>query len=377
MSPYGRIRWRFQFRLATLFLAIAVVSAALGIRSWREHQYRIQLAAINVLGKTGQIGIGRGVKGPWETSVQMDDEILERDHAVVWTLKRDDVVAAYSHSWSDSTSVSSEELAALMCFPTLRELDFVFTRVMDTQLAEIAKLRSVEKLTFACLHRPEAADSFSDAGVQSLAALRSLRLLDLSGRKISGAGFAAFSSARALKVLNLQGTAVDDENARHLASLPALESLNLAGTSVTDEGVRRLAASTSLRTLQLDQTGITDAASIHLSQMTRLEMLSFGDDNIGDESLRRLASLPKLHTLTLYAARITDDGLKSLQRSSSLRSLFLNECGITDRGLLYLSGMKRLKAADLRGVTSISAAGLAELRKLRPDLIVSWDAPEL
>ena len=50
-------------------------------------------------------------------------------------------------------------------------------------------------------------------------------------------------------------------------------------------------------------------------------------------------------------------------------SLDLSQTGITDAGLGHLAGLSGLKVLDLGG-TAVSADGVAELLKLRPDLKV-------
>jgi hypothetical protein len=328
-----KLQRRPQYRLAMLFALVTVISVPLAVWTSREHEYRLRLAAVKELKRCGSIG------------VQTDDPKFGScralgDNAV---LQRDDVVVFISCAFpSDSMT------AAIKCFPTLKFLRLSTygatderTRITDQQLREIGKLPLVEELS---LHGM----SIAEHGVRHLAGLRSLRVLNLSRTKISGAGFEKFSS------------------------LQHLEELDLHATDVTDEGVRYLAALRSVRILNLIDTKITDAALMYLSAMESLECLYLDDNDITNESLVHLAKLRKLRRLGLGGTKVSDAGLKIIQRFGSLESVGFNHCAISDAGIMELGRVASLREVHMYFGTCVTAAGVAQLKRLNPALHVGW-----
>jgi uncharacterized protein (TIGR02996 family) len=106
------------------------------------------------------------------------------------------------------------------------------------------------------------AGGVGDAGVEALAGLSSLTLLDLNGtNNVSQRGVRALSSSAQLTVLRLHGNPVGDQGARILAGsihLRALQELQLGNCGIGDEGGRALAESPhlgNLTTLDLADIG--------------------------------------------------------------------------------------------------------------------------
>jgi hypothetical protein len=87
----------------------------------------------------------------------------------------------------------------------------------------------------------EMARTTTDADLDELCQLRSLRFLGLSDTKITDKGLQTVSGLRWLKSLDLDGTAVTDDGLRLLESLSNLHGLDLRFCpNLTDEGVARL-----------------------------------------------------------------------------------------------------------------------------------------
>lgn len=329
---------RPQFGLRMLFVLATVVSIPLGIWSSREHAYRARIVAANKLRSSNdmfEIGIG--------TSADSSDPCCPEHR---WSgparsaLERADVVTSLYASDYGVTPLSDEEVSAILCFPTLTCLKLWHHKITGVQLARIATLPLLEHLNLAGAR-------VSDEGACHLGNLRSLRDLDLSHTNISDAALAG------------------------LPRLQNLEDLDLWGTEVTDEGIRHLAGLHSLRCLRLGDTKITGAALAHLSALTRLTHLALCRDDIDDESLLHLTGLRELEYLDLQGTRITDEGVDALRQFDSLHSLELHSCPISDAGLAHLSEMRSLKYVGLSHARFATAAGVAQLKKLRPGLDIN------
>jgi cytochrome b561 len=94
--------------------------------------------------------------------------------------------------------------------------------------------------------------------LEPLAAIAAqLVLLDLSGAQISGRQIAELSKLRNLQRLNLARTATDDASLKGLGDLPYLEVLNLYETKVTDASFATIARLPALTTVYLAHTQVT------------------------------------------------------------------------------------------------------------------------
>lgn len=388
---------RVPYRIALLLALVAITPGANVCRGERKEEYRRQLAAVTTL-----LRHGYNVRVGWPDFDLPEGAKRPPSHNVLEAAGRrfepGDIVVEVSCFLGASGAVRDDDLTALLQLRTISSLD-LRGGAADAPLGTIdPALRAITALPLTELRLSRS--TVSDDGVRYLAQLSSLRSLDLGGTKISDAALQHVSKIQTLKYLDLRHTAVTDEGVSQLSSLVSLRWLNLVKTKVTgakldtlaplrhledlilggspvnDEGVRRLAALTWLRELDLGYTKVTGAALPHLAGMQKLERLDLGADDIGAEGLRKLPALPKLVELELYKTGVRDDALEALERLDSLKQLSLNGCPISDAGLLWLRHLPSLKSVDLYDAKSVTAAGVARLKELRPDLEVDWASEE-
>ena len=109
--------------------------------------------------------------------------------------------------------------------------------------------------------------------------------------------------------------------------------------------------------------------------LTRLLELHLKNTRVTDAVLQQLGDLPKLDTLGLAGSLVTDDCLKwAANRYKTLNVLDLRGVGsVTDLGLKHLSQLPNLGHVMLTG-TSVTAVGVADLRKARPRCLIDWSA---
>lgn len=101
----------------------------------------------------------------------------------------------------------------------------------------------------------------TDLGLAKLAKLKKLRMLDVSGAKLSAAGLEVLRGLPQLERLSLWNcTALDDSASATLAAIPKLANLDLSYTSVGDATLQRLATLPSMKYLYLTDTKVTPAA---------------------------------------------------------------------------------------------------------------------
>ncbi len=138
----------------------------------------------------------------------------------------------------------------------------------------------------------------------------------------------------------------DDETASTLGDLPHLRSLSLSGTGITDSVMSRLQSLTQLQELEVAYSSVTDAGWEPLKHFPHLTKLRLSGDNITDSTLFHIKDLTDLTYLGLFYPQITDSGLQHLQR---------------------LAHLERLEIDRARAVT---AAGVEELSRVLPKLII-------
>jgi hypothetical protein len=149
------------------------------------------------------------------------------------------------------------------------------TRTFNLQVdgtGDLSPLRALAPDGLFGLHAAEA--PVDDRQLRHLAGLRGLRLLDLSGTRVTGPGLVHLQALDGLESLHLWDTAVNDEALPLIGRLVSLRHLGLGNTRVTDSGIVHLSRLSNLRVLQLWGTEVTGEGLAHLHQLRGLEMLT-------------------------------------------------------------------------------------------------------
>jgi len=243
----------------------------------------------------------------------------------------------------------------------------------------------------------------SDSDLELVAKLDKLERLDLSSTRITDLGLLKLKDLKNVRELNLfYAELVTDEGLATMRNWTKIERINARGTKVTDNTLALLAGKTTITALDIGYAEVTDSGLQHLSTLPNLRELSFGGNKLTEVGLQVLRTLPQLRTLDLSGRQRTDSGLWSLGTTdlgldpiatvAELRELNLSGLGITGRGLgklkplaklerldvhackrvgndaaPFLAALPALKWVDVRD-TAFTAAGVDELKKLRPDL---------
>lgn len=241
----------------------------------------------------------------------------------------------------------------------------------------------------------------TDADIERIAGLKSLKRLDLSLTYISDRGVERLKGLDQLEELNLFAAEfITDAAMAFLRGNRRLIKLNLRGTDVTDTSLAYVAELSGLKSLDISFTQITDVGLEHLSSLAELEELNLGGNKISGAGLHVLKLLPKLRKLGFYGIQrrnagwcwapvLTDLELETISRLAGLEDLNIGvgvalgaprpsdlgpadgeaECRIaggtriTDFGLAKLANLRKLRQLDLSGA-AITASGLKTLANL-------------
>ena len=238
----------------------------------------------------------------------------------------------------------------------------------------------------------------TDADLDRIAAIKSLKSLDLSLTYVSDQGIERLKQVEGLETLNLYAAEfITDAALAFLRGNHRLKSVNLRGTDVTDTSLTYVAELSELRSLDISFTQISDVGLEHLAALAQLEELKLGGNKISGVGLHVLKLLPKLRSLSFYGIQrrnagwcwapvITDLELETISLLSGLEELNIGygvalgaprpddlgpadseaECRIaggtrvTDLGIAKLATLKKLRHLDLSG-SSITAGGIKAL----------------
>jgi hypothetical protein len=216
----------------------------------------------------------------------------------------------------------------------------------------------------------------TDAGLLHLTELGALRHANLMGCTLRSKGLVTFKQSYLMTSLNLSGCRhLTDEASKPLAHLPALQHLRLRGCRhLTDTALSYLSPlAPQLKTLDLNEGAQFSASALTacLGLLREIEHLDLGYCSKGMkretlEVLTRGRASATLQTLILDASRLTNADMYSVGQLGSLKVLSLR--GITtisDAGLCQLpQGLEILNVGFCRGVRRLPAQVLSQLKKI-------------
>ncbi len=188
----------------------------------------------------------------------------------------------FKHRSTTVTDMGIEELKQTKTLRAFLMQDFGITGASGPHLAEISTLRELE--VFRC-------PSFSSDGVLALKGmpLTRLQLRDLP--VVDDSAMAVFEDLPELRRLYLhENDSITDAGLQSLANLKKLEIIDLwALPQVGDGTIEVLATLPKLRELSVRTTGVTDAAVETILKMEQLESLVFKDNgSVSAEAVQKL-----------------------------------------------------------------------------------------
>ncbi len=293
-------------------------------------------------------------------------------------------VSIYSPPSSPSR-VRDEDLLHVRAFPDIYSVD------LHDQAITSAGLPHLKGLGLEALSLARTNVGSGVVGLQSLASLRKLRVLDLSRTQVTDDDLKNLSTLYQLQGLNLSDTKVTAAGIAHLSGLIGLVSLNLDRTGVTDPILKELAGTRALSNLDLVATKVTGAGFEQLSrcglkelrltgsalsdaglrgigQISTLTGLGISGTAVSPAGMSHLANLHDLKWLSMQGSGFGDDHLYAVTACNSLRDLRISGSRITVSGVQALLSLKNLARVEIDGNLLKSddvIRVLAELPKLR------------
>jgi Leucine Rich repeat len=261
--------------------------------------------------------------------------------------------------------VTDAWLQKLSGISTLRRIDLANCAIQGEGLKHIAGLRDLRELNLTLT-------PVNDNALQHLSRLTELRFLGLASTQCTGTGFVHLKELRLLANVNFHFTPLNDAGLQAISQLPISDRLWFAHTHFTDEGAKSLAALTKLKrcgigSAEKASSGEAVAALVKLP----LEDLALLDNQATPTGLAHAAKIVTLRRLDAsYAPTVGDDSLKALADMSQLEELIIGGAQLSDDGIQVLATAKILKKLSLSGMKTVTAAGVDRLRQARPELVI-------
>ena len=223
---------------------------------------------------------------------------------------------------------------------------FGSAKVTDADVARfLPPLRKLEMVRF------ERCPGVTDASVETLKELSTVKHLVVSDSKISAAACAELAKTLRLRSITISANQLTPELIEATRLTPSLINFGLHHGSDTH--------------LQL-LFGIHHLEMLHFIRESSAEMATW----------QQLPErLPSLKILDLQAAPISDAHLPVFARCPKIEELALGNTPITDQGLLALYSCRTLRRLNLK-LTNVTPAGVAALQAALPGCRVNWDDPK-
>jgi len=211
--------------------------------------------------------------------------------------------------------IFNERLASL---PNLRSVSISNTPLSKRTTGAIARNASVDTVSL------RACELSADA-IEALAGLKNLRGLDLEGVALDKEAMLRVAKFRCLEKLSLRSSGVDDAVIRSLTN-PRLRMLWVSGKRVTNEAVKTFMNMRELKNLDLACTAVDDAGVSLLARHLSLTHLGLSGTDVTDESVRALTDA-RVPSIDLYGTRLSTEGLVKLASASHLQRLLIGTEG--------------------------------------------------
>jgi Leucine-rich repeat (LRR) protein len=214
------------------------------------------------------------------------------------------------------TMVNDVGLESLPALTELEELNLGGSRITGINLGFLKLLPKLKKLAFNGIQRRNGGacwtPTIGDLDMDTIAALSNLEELSLGiGVSLGRTGVPAGGGNCRLT----GGIQISDLGLAKLAKLKKLRVLDLSGARLTPRGLKALESLSQLERLSLWHIkALDDSAADALTFLPNLVSLDISYTSAGDATLERLAALPGLKRLYLTDTKVTAEGAASFRK---------------------------------------------------------------
>ncbi len=241
----------------------------------------------------------------------------------------------------------------------LKSLSTINCKVMPAQLAVIQNMTNLEYLRFA----------LDDAVFQESPEARAKLLGELSPEEKQMAAMLkrqGISKDQGLDDNQVQVNLLTDRGMPFLSKLTKLKTLDFNRAYISPNGLKQLITLTNLEEVNISPMGLSRETALPFQAMTKLRSLEYF--NADDGVVGTLSKITSLEHLNLWSGDVTDASTNYFASLTNLNHLEIRGNQMTDAGLLQLAQLPKLKYLDRGSGKNTTQDGLAQFRKLRPDV---------
>lgn len=253
------------------------------------------------------------------------------------------------------------------------EVRFEGDTVSDSVLASLASLPDLQRIRLGYRDRDR---SLSQSGLEHLASLSDLKLLEFRGGvDVEALDLSVLSRLHSLEVLRFsRDSPLRDSHLESLSGLQSLIEFQCFGTTggLSDDGIAHLSSNRSLQTLLVWEN---QASGEYLQRFEGcpLQQLAstaaYGSDGaMTDAGAGHLASFPELQSLTLDGQKqIGSATMKVIANLHRLTELSLRDCsGFLGDDFVDLAKLQRLRRVNLTGSRAgdVAAAAIGSIPRI-------------
>jgi serine/threonine protein kinase len=234
-------------------------------------------------------------------------------------------------------------------------------KIVPISQADLARLSKKMETTSVGLRMTD----IHDSDIRYLYPL-SVQKVDLSGcPNLTPSIGEQLSQLTKLHYLDLSDDRITTQTLKDISNLKITDLL-LSGTTLSD--LDPITSFKTLRTLNLETCEhLTDESFGTLAKLPNLNILYIGNTDLNSARMHSLAQISSLKLLSVPFCRLTDEQLVELLACPGLVRLNVDVSEITDKGLRTLAKMPMLQEVDVQGCKKITAEGMADFRKAKPN----------
>jgi Leucine-rich repeat (LRR) protein len=224
-------------------------------------------------------------------------------------------------------------------FTRLRQIEATHMNISDSSLMHLGRLKFLERVSIGPTEpgpTAEGLEAISSRGFAALGGLTNLQSVYIVGRRVlplqlTDNDLTALAGATNLTSLTLSSCPLTGVGLRHL-NAAHLKSLRMKFAAVNEAGIKAIAEFPDLESLNLYGNHLEDCLTpfSNSKNFRSLKTLSLMETGVGDSDVALLAKLPALERLTLYGCPVTDDALHALSRLHTLKYLDVTRTDVSE-----------------------------------------------
>lgn len=204
-------------------------------------------------------------------------------------------------------SIDDNDLENINHLTSLRELFLESNKISSKGIDKLDKLSSLEVLTVL-------STKISNSALSRIVKhMPNLRQLSLAGANIDNEQLSHLAKLP-LEILHLGGTKISDAGLESLGTIRSLKNLTLYQTNINGTGLKHLHDLKNLQVLIISETSIAHVGLADLASLPMLKELNlYQCEQLNDESLAALSKLSQLKELTLVKTSMSSIGIERLK----------------------------------------------------------------